>query len=271
MSLLRKIKKTLGYHPPEKFVIICHQRSGSNMLASMLDKHSEIQFLGQLFKSDNSWQKFLKQKNVIPFKGQLFDDQPETRDRFDYLQSKPQEREHRNTGEFITEYFAKREKEEKGKLVGIKFHGGTLYNDEIKDLILEKDYKVILLYRENLLASAISWYRARALDQWTSKSSSDIKKTSLIMDIDQLEWFIEKTREDIILWKKLLQNKYHLELTYEEITNIEFRFSRLWEFFEIKDIGRPIPKTKKLIKSYEDIQNIEEIRSHFKDKNVGIV
>ena len=256
---------------PKRFVIICHQRSGSNMLTSMMEKHSEVEFFGQLFKADESWQKFLSKKNVIPFSGQLFDDEPETRGRFDRWQDNPNEREKRNTEAFVEDYFEKRKNDATGKTIGIKFHGGTLYNDEITSLFIKKEYKIILLHRENLLASAISWYRARTLDQWASKSSEKIKDTKLKMDIPLLEWFIENTQNDIALWKMLLKGNPHLELTYEQITDKNFNFNSIWDHLKVKNIGRPTPKTKKLIKTYEDIENVEEIRAYFKGKNVGMV
>jgi len=271
MRIIRKIKKKIGIYNPERFVIICHQRSGSNMLTSMMDKHADINFIGQLFKADQSWQQFLRKKNITEFTGKLFDDSLEMRNRFDELQFKPEAREKRNTEAFLEDYFNKRKKDTTGKIIGIKFHGGTLYNEEIKEFFIQKEYKVILLHRENMLASAISWYRARTLDQWTSKIQKDIKETKLKMDIKLLEWFIENTKNDLKLWRKILKDKPHIELTYEQIVGNDFNFSKIWEHLEVRDIGRPVPKTKKLIKSYEDIENIEEVRSYFNNKNVGMV
>ncbi|MGB7394934.1 MAG: sulfotransferase [Pricia sp.] len=271
MSLLNKVLYKSGLKKRDRFIIICHQRSGSNMMTGIMGNHRDVSFFGQVFKADAPWLKYLDSLGVMPFTGQLFDDDPEQRDRFDSLQDTPSERESRNTAEFVERYFETRSNEATGKYMGIKFHGGTLYTDEIHNIFLDKDYKVIMLHRENLLAAAVSWYRARTLDQWTSKSADDIKPTDIEMDIEMLEWFCQKTREDVALWQSLLKDRNHLELTYEQITAADFNFAKIWNHLNIEDIGKPAPKTKKLIKTYDNITNIEAIREHFKDKDYGMI
>jgi len=215
MDLISKVKRKLGFYSPQKFAIICHQRSGSNMLTSVMQSHKEINFYGQVFKSDESWQQQLRDKKVPPFKGQLFDDQIETRERFDRLRDHPEEREERNVLSFIDDYLSIRKWDGNGKMIGLKFHGGTLYDEEIEETFLDRGYKIILLHRENLLAAAISWYRARTLNQWAEKNADKVKKIDQPLDIDQLEWFIKKTQNDLNIWNNLLEDHDHLHLTYE--------------------------------------------------------
>lgn len=257
----------------QRFVIMCHQRSGSNMFTSMLAQHPEVKFYGQLFKDDPIYRQKIERMGIMPFSGTLFDDEMESRNRFDYLEDHPTERETRNTAEFVEDCFQKFDQHTQGTCIGVKFHGGTLFREEIESVFLDGDYKVILLRRENLLVAAISWYQARELDQWRRDAKDKVAKPSMKMDIDTLAWFINNTRQDIALWKNLVQahEVNYLELSYEEMTQTSFSLGKVWRYLEVKNIPSIRPKTKKLIKKYDHIINLDQIRKELASNENGYI
>ncbi len=269
--LLRKAAQKLGVVRAEKFAILCHQRSGSNMFCSMLTQHPQVDFFGQLFKDDPDFQNKIKSLGIPLYQGKPFDDGIESRERFDHLEHHPKKREPRNIATFVNQFYKKWEERTFAKRLGVKFHGGTLYRDEIEAAFLRNDFKIIVLHRENLLAAAVSWYQARELDQWRRDKTEKVKKTEMEMDIDQLRWFMENTKSDLKLWRQLLAQNHRefLELTYEEITSDAFNFDKVWQFLDVKPIPDPRPKTKKLIKNYDHIINLSEIKEKLQSDENG--
>ncbi|WKN41785.1 Stf0 family sulfotransferase [Tunicatimonas pelagia] len=270
---IRKIGKKTGVLTTQRFVIMCHQRSGSNMFTSILDQHADIKFYGQLFKDDPQYRQKINRMGIIPFSGTLFDDEIGSRNRFDELEHQPNQRESRNTKAFVDDCFQRFNQHTQGTCIGVKFHGGTLFREEIESVFLNGNYKVILLRRENLLVAAISWYQARELDQWRRDAKDKVEKPKMTMDIDTLAWFIENTRQDIALWKQLIEKNgiNHLELTYEEMVQPGFSMEPVWQHLGIQNITSTPPKTKKLIKKYDHITNLEEIRGTLASDENGYI
>ena len=269
----KKAGKASGLLPSRRFILLCHQRSGSNMFASMLDRHPAVRVYGQLYKDDPNFQSLIHRMGVPPFSGQLFDDQRASRERFDYLEDHPTEREYRNVRPFTETFFRRFDRHTPATRLGIKFHGGTLYRDEIRSIFFNGEYQVILQYRQNFLAAAVSWYQARELNQWMRRTGDTVEKQSLSMDVDTLGWFVNNIKRDIAQWKEMLQEQGigYLELTYEEITDATFSFSPVWNFLDVKDIGTPLSDTRKLIKSYDHITNLEEVREALASEENGFL
>ncbi len=266
--------RKLGFFPTRRFALICHQRSGSNMLTSVFNQHPEVIMRGQILRDDLEYQRQLQDMGMLPFTGQLFDDSIEGRQRFDALQEQPGEREPRNTAAVIESFYRSQGYDSHRSMIGIKFHGGTMYRDEIEEIFMGDDpyYTILLLHRENLLAAGISWYQARVLDQWVSKSP-DIKKPAIEIDIPTLRDFVLRTRDDVAEWKALLAKHQHpyLELTYEQITAPDFSYDPIWQQLGVESIPTPKPKTYKLLKDYSHISNIAAIRAEFAGMGLGEV
>ena len=263
----------MGLFPTRRFALICHQRSGSNMLTSILNQHPEVIMRGQILKDDPDYQAQLREMGMVPFTGKLFDDGIEARRRFDRLQDRPAEREARNAAETVESFYHSQGFDSHRSVIGIKFHGGTLYRDEIEQIFLaDTPYDIILLHRDNLLAAGISWYQARKLDQWVSKSDK-IEKPAIEIEIPLLREFVLRTRDDIAEWKRMLDKHRHpyLELTYEQITSPDFSYDTIWNHLRVRSIPQPAPKTYKLLKDYRHISNIEAIRAAFAGEGLGEV
>ena len=146
MRLIHKIKYVLRTKP-QRVVLICLQRSGSNMFTSILNQHKRINFIGQIFKDNQAFQQSLIKKGAIPFKGKLFGDDLAYRKAFYQLEKEKHLRETRNATNFVESVFNAFEKEHPQYLHMIKFHGGTLYADEIRNIFLNEKYKIIVFVK----------------------------------------------------------------------------------------------------------------------------
>lgn len=246
----------------QNFAVLCHQRSGSNMLTSIINQHPDIRLYGQLFKDDPDFRRRTDKMVGTAFTGQLFDDKLTTRDRFDLLEGNPGEREDRNTEAYLHRFFRSLDRFYPAVRLGFKFHGGTLYRDEIKKLVLDKGYRTIILHREDLFAAAVSWYQAREFDRWVRVAERPAPKKTVELDVKKIKWFAEKTKKDVELWQELAAEypQNTLELTYEQITDPDFDFNKIWQFLEVKPLPNLKPRTKKLIKDYSHITNLAEAR-----------
>lgn len=258
------ILQRLGLRAPRRFVLLCHQRSGSNMIMSSVRQHPAIAYYGQLYKDDPAHRRRVDALAGIPYTGQAFDDTIAQRQHFERLSRTPAARDPaRNAAAFTKAFFHQAGRRGRQAYTGIKLHGGTLYPDEIGQLFLDGKTKVIIQHRENLLAAAISWYQARELGQWRRDGGEAVQTTALHMDLDRLRWFIDNTRRDVALWKQLCAEAgvSPLELTYEKIVaDIPAATRAYWAFLGLSPLAEAAPKTKKLIKSYAHIQNIDAIR-----------
>lgn len=274
LSRTKRAIRTTGLSSADRFVLLCHQRSGSNMMTSVLNQHPQVIMRGQLYKDDPDYQRELQTIGTVPFIGRHFDDEIEERLRFDRLQADKAAREPRNAREVAESFYKGQSASTTARTVGIKFHGGTLYDDEVEDIFFDNiPYDFILLRRENLVAAGISWCQARALNQWVAREPGDVKKPKMTIDIEELKGFVYRTKDDIDQWKQMLSKhgKDYLELTYEQITDPNFDYDLIWKHLGVKNISRPGEKTLKLIKDYEHLTNLEEIRSEFKGKGVGMI
>lgn len=243
------------------------------MMCSILNQHPDVIIRGQILKDDPEYQRELQAMGMLPFTGKLFDDEVDSRRQFDRLETAVGEREPRNAGPVIESFYRGQSLDSHRSVVGFKFHGGTLYRDEIEEILLgEQPYTLMMLHRSNLLAAGISWYQARQLNQWVSRSS-EVRKPPITIDVELLKEFVYRTRDDVEGWKKLLRQHNHpfLELTYEQITDATFSYEFVWHYLGVNPIPTPKPKTHKLIKDYSHIQNLEEIRRAFAGQGLGEV
>ena len=275
MKTLRRLAKRVGLRPADNFVLLCHQRSGSNMLMSAVSRHPGIAYYGQLYKDDPEHRRRMDQVARMVYTGAPFDDTLDQRARFErYEQDRSGRSPSRNTIAYTRRFFAEAHRRTAARYVGIKFHGGTLYHDEIARLFLDGEYRVIIQHRENLLAAAISWYQARELNQWRRNDGEPVITPTLTMDIERLHWFIENTRRDVALWKKLCTEagQPYLEQTYEGILiDTSAAAGRFWQHLGLDPLPRVEVRTKKLIKTYDHILNIDVIRRELAGSENGEV
>lgn len=242
-------------------------------MTSILNQHPDVILRGQIFKDDPDYQRQLQEEvGMLPFTGQLFDDEIESRQRFDRLQDDPAGREPRNAAAVAESFYRGQALRTTARQVGIKFHGGTLYDDEVRDIFLgQQPYDFIVLHRENLLAAGISWYQARTLNQWVKRPGDSDARPPLTVDIGALTGFVERTHQDVADWRRMLAEygKPYLELTYEQITGPDFDYALVWDHLGVRHIPTPPPKSLKIIKSYDHITNLAEVRAAFAGRGFG--
>ena len=80
-----------------------------------------------------------------------------------------------------------------------------------------------------------------------------------------------KIQIDIENWKKLLLEKKidHLELTYEDILESNFDLNRIWDFLDVRRYPQQLPTTHKIIRNYNFITNLDEIKESMESKKNG--
>ena len=271
-NVLKRNGKRFGLYPKDRFALICHQRSGSNMLGSIIGNHPDVVYYGQLYKDTPDHRKRLDALAGMKLPIEPLGNSMEQRDRF-YQADGPQTPD-RGAGKYTEQFFERAHARRPERYVGIKFHGATLYESEIRDLYMGGRSKVILLHRKNLLAAAISWYQAREIDQWRRNKDEKVEQPTLRMEVERLQWFMDNTRRDVALWQHLIQDTgtKALELTYEDVSDDPVRYGRqVFDYLGLRSLPDARPQTKKLIKTYDHIENIEQIRRTLANSTNGIV
>ena len=245
------------------------------MLTSVLNQHPEVIMRGQIFKDDPDYRHELQTTlGMLPLEGNAFDDRMESRRRFAHLEAHPAERETRNFVAAGESFYVGQAQNTTSKTIGIKFHGATLFEDEIEELFFSNTpYDLIVLHRKNLLAAGISWYQAREINQWVSRPGDTIERPPLHVDVELLREYIEQLRSDLRQWRALFakHGKSYLELSYEQLTAPDFDYDLIWDHLHVKRIAPPPPRTRKIIKSYHHLENLAEIRETFRDLDVGMI
>lgn len=247
------------------------------MLMDVVGHHPQVHYYGQLYKEEPSHRARLDGLAGVRLRGNTFDDSLVGRTAFETAERDPAQRSsERNFVEFTQGFYRRATRANRGGWIGGKLHGGTLHEDELAELFLgPTEYRVIVLHRQNLLAAAISWYQARELNQWRRNADQSVTTPALTMDIATLGWFIDNTRRDVRLWQQLCvrHGVRPLVLTYETAAADPFATaSQIWRFLDLPVPTDPIrPGTKKLIKSYNHITNIGQIRSELAGPTNGYV
>jgi len=213
-----------------KFVIISQQRSGTNLLRSLLNSHPDIFCFGEMFiPSGEVWDKAM---DVTEYRFPAFYD-----DKTDYISDE----------KYLTDmYFSKR----KYGAVGFDLKYNQIIDEERKKLIIASDIKIIHLIRENL-DTVLSEIWHEAIDN-KDKFPIRISPTKIRKDINWIEHNIKD-------WDDLAD----FPLGYDEISNMDTLLNDyICEYLGVKPykLTTALKKNKhdysKLIKNYEKIQHV---------------
>ncbi len=183
---------------PARFVIVASQRTGSNMLVSVLRTHPEIACYGELFR-----------KNRKQFTGsvKVFEDIDK---RFQV-----EEYRHKNWQQLLDAVVCV---SNEAKFVGFKLMVNQ-HPAARKALISDQAYKKILLERENVLAVYSSDKIARVTGQGSAGRFAEVKTARVEFDKLEFESFLQQYRARFLRAKKELEasgNSY-LATTYARI------------------------------------------------------
>lgn len=251
---------------PMRFALLCHQRSGSNALSAMLLKNDRVRLYGQLFNP------FLEYglRNLRHGFGR-YRPHPEPLRHFgkeDLLRPSVERKLvsclpcNHDLEAFVDNFFHTYS-EPTLQAVGFKLHDYQLTDADLRRVANECVDGTVMLWRRNRLKAAVSWAYAVRTDVWSRRTGQRHKLPALSLSIEELEWFIRKTRSEVDRWRLLLNSSgaNWIEMTYED--HVKPRaLSGLYEFLGLRYEGPPDFATKKLASArYEHITNAERIEA----------
>jgi LPS sulfotransferase NodH len=249
-TLRTTIKNTMisinGHHNYARFVILARSRTGSNLLRSLLNEHSQAKVYSELFRSetDIDWgfpdvhsqaALTLYQKDPVAFLNKrIFGKNPRSI-----------------------------------KAVGFKlfyYHAGFDKGKQLWDyLVSEKDIKIIHLKRKNILATHLSRKKADITDAWANITGKPDEEVQFTLDYEEcLQDFI-RTRSWEQEFDQLFSHHPLLEVVYEELSNsYTGEIKRVQQFLGLPE-EQVAPKTHKqgFLPLSEAIYNYQELKDRF--------
>lgn len=263
---------------PFRFVLLCHQRSGSNALSAILNDDSRIHLYGQLFNpfaeyrirnSRNRFGAYAPHPEAL----QHFGLKPPLRPRLERALLSPFP-VHRDLGRFVGNFWARNAASNGGatpSALGFKLHDYQVTDADLTALAAKHADGVVMLWRRNLLKAAVSWGYAIKTDIWSSRKAAAGPPPTHRLDPEEIGWFIEKTAAVVTRWRAVLEasGARWLELTYED--NVVPRtLESLYDFLGVDSTGRLDFRTRRLSRAdYAHIANAEELDRRFGDAATG--
>jgi LPS sulfotransferase NodH len=241
-----------------KFVIIFSGRSGSNLLASMLDSHPDILCHHELFNPNGVHKARSCEKEKLP------------------INLGTHEERDKNPWGFLNRVFAQ---SFDAKAVGFKLshHENRIL---LLSLLLNRRIKKIVLRRDNLLDAYISLLIAQKTGEWILKGEGwpDKKDQSKLMkktESTHVEYgeFVKYERNmkifyGIVRFLLKISRQSWIDFEFNEILNQE-RMKILLDFIGITDIQELKMSTKRQNPALQSdkISNYKELSMRMKDTN----
>lgn len=235
---------------PFRFALLCHQRSGSNALAGMLEREETVDLYGQLFNPflEYGWRNVrhgFGRYRPHPEPHAHFGRRPLARYRIERAATSlfPCERD---LGAFMARFYERRSAPSLAAL-GFKLHDYQLVHADLAELVGEHVDGTVMLWRRNRLKAAVSWAYAVKTDVWSRNRGAIRQKPAIALDIQEIAWFIEKTRREVENWRAILgrSGAPFVELTYEDHVRPR-ELAGLYAFLGLRYRGAPEFSTQKL-------------------------
>jgi len=258
-----------------KFMLIAHQRSGSNALHSVLQQHPEIFFYGQLFgTATNHLKKSLKWG--MPFTPVHQDHlymggrTPKTSTVFRHqlLRFLPKSA---TPAKHVERFFdkAKKRTTDKHSCVGFKLHDSQMSYLDLRLVAQNHVDKVVILRRRNVLQAAVSCLYAQQTDVWATRKKTRGAKT-VALAVARVEEFAKETlcsTERVRATLELADVQYH-EMEYENTVLLN-QYELLWRYLGVEEVEME-PLTKRLsTPDYSHISNAAEINEALAGEKFG--
>jgi LPS sulfotransferase NodH len=213
----------------QRFVVLTSQRSGSNMLRSLLNEHPEVTCFGELMRRTP------RRMRSQGYRGAL-----RTLERVDEKYRTDSVR-FGHPREFVDDVMAKLATT---PIVGFKLmlnqHPGFM-----SELISDPTYAKILLYRANHLASFSSEKIARATGQGAARTGMDIKRAKVRFRKGEFRRFLKTREEKFEDVRKQLAGAGggHFEIEYLELVEEEDGIARVLKFLGAESACEIKPRT----------------------------
>lgn len=262
-------------HRQTRFVLLCHQRSGSNALSAILNDDPRIGLYGQLFNpfleyrirnARNRFGAFAPHPQAI----RHFGLRPPLRPRLERSMLAPLPVS-RDLGRFVDGFWARGADAGRGTARGFKLHDYQVSDADLATLAAGHADAVVMLWRRNLLKAAVSWGYAIRTDLWSSRKPAPGPAPVHRLDPEEIGWFIEKTAAVVAQWREVLDRSggKWLELTYEDHV-VQRDLQPLHDFLGLDWHGTPAFRTRRLSSAdYGHIENARELDRRFGDPVTG--
>jgi len=268
-----------GATRPCRFVLLCHQRSGSNALAAVLNDDPRVFLYGQLFSHFVEYYRRNARLGygsfrVHPEAMRHFGRKPPVRYRLERLAlaAMPVERD---LDRFLARFWSRpacRPSEDRPiGAAGFKLHDYQLGDDDLARLATAHVDGVVMLRRRNLLKAAVSWAYAIKTDVWSRRGAATGPAPVHALDVDEVAWFVDKTARTVEHWRGLLDRSgaRWLELVYED--HVEpLALEGLYDFLGVEWHGPLAFRTERLSRAdYAHVANAREIDRALGDDATG--
>jgi len=236
-----------GYTDYNRFIILGRSRSGTNFLRGLLNSHSQIVVLGELFQSKKAigwaYPGYLKSQRDLA----LFHQEPVR-----FLESR------------VFKRFPRRV-----SAVGFKifyYHAqDDLWKPVWNYLIEQKDLKVIHNKRRNILRTHLSRKLAGMTDVWVNTGGDGKDSRTVLIDYDECLKDFTQTRDWENTYDQLLGDHKKVEIFYEDLAADYVREMRRIQDFLGVDLEEVKPETFK--QSHQSlskaITNYYELKERF--------
>lgn len=246
LLILTGVHKT--HYNYNKFVIVCLPRTGSNLLRSLINSHSNTIAFGEIFRFEENIGWDLRYYPQLKWLNQKKNERP-----WDFLND-----------EIFSRHLLH------VKAVGFKLfyhHARNEKQIKIWDFIRnsDEDIKIIHLRRENYLRRFISYKRAKDSGRWVKLKKDEIDNYSTELAFDECIKFFEYTDAEEKNTEKFFSGKNILTITYENlVSDTKKEMERVFGYLGIpsekvksetyKQIKRPLP---------ESITNYHKLKDKF--------
>lgn len=214
----------------QKFVIITMQRSGSNMLVTMLDSHPEIKCFGELMRKTPGWMRKQGYRGALRILDKV--DPVYRKDAYRFA----------HPYDFVEAAYATKPRASR--------HGFKIHIDQHREfldaLIQDPEYRIIVLRRENVLAQYSSWKISEVTGQGNAPKGTKVKTAQVDFSPRNFKSYLKRVDKDYeLVWQRIRESgKSFFEIKYTELTDKE-RMRELAGFLEV-DTSFPLePGTEK--------------------------
>lgn len=224
---------------PTKYIILCHGRCGSTFLQEELQEigplKDEVTSLGEIYNENYI-------KTIISL------DDPYWHER------------HEKPIEFINYIYSRMGRQ----TVGSKILYPQINKNGLDILLKSHEYKVIFLYRKNILQAAISMILTHQTQEWHVKKEQFIKIPSPFeVDYNVLDRYIDDITTFITTCKNELKDNF-FEVAYEDLINLE-KINQICNFLGVssKDVLTSDTGKQQSSFTYSSILNIHDIENKY--------
>jgi len=242
-----------GHEDYTRFIILGRSRSGSNFLRGLLNAHSQVVVLGELFQNQAAigwaYPGYLETRQLLS----LFHNEPVR-----FLEDK------------VFKRFPKRI-----RAVGFKIFYYHAQNDNWEPvwdyLIGQKDLKVIHIKRKNILRTHLSRKLAAMTDNWVNTTGGKSDHKGVTLDYEECLRDFEQTREWEQSYDRHFAGHENIEITYEDLAlDYASQIVRLQDFLGImREEVKPQTFKQSSQPLSQAITNYFELKKQFNDTSWG--